>query len=666
VARAALVWGQYARLGKDTHFGFGVYRIEELGPDPYGCPRGASLLELALERPALDRAAADTGLPSGRVRAAAADAVAGEHAPEPPVCRCIASHDGTERILAVPAPVDRALQRAVLEQLAPALDRFFETSSFAWRRGLGRHSAAQRLRRAWHEGYRYAIREDFDRFFDRVDHGELRDRLEAYVADPPTVELLMRWLRASSDPEARRGLPTGAPISPLLGNLFLDRFDEEIAAAGGHLVRYGDDFMVLFRSREEAEAHRETARHEAQRLALRLNEEDDAVLNLQEPFEFLGFRFERETAWEMRDARPPVRVEDLGWHDASRPAPPSGRIALPGEAETEPAGVVSTVIAGPGLADLRVEDGELVAIYRGGARERRVSLDGVDRVVLLGAAPLGRAPVRTFLEREIPVFLADPNGQTKGTLAPAIEPADAEGLTAQVTAAGDPVRRLAIGRALVAAKLENHAALAEAAGDGDALAGELRDAAARAGEADSLEALRGTEGAAARAWFAGLGRHLGEGFEFPGRRAPAAEDPVNVLMNIAQTALHRQMILAAEQAGLAPTVGLFHEARAGHPALASDLQEPFRHAMDRVVIEATRRLRPDQFRRANRGPYALRLDRGAARTFTTMIHEALARPVCARNHMEPSAWPEQFAAQARALRRHLLDADKTFLPFRHP
>ena len=82
------------------------------------------------------------------------------------------------------------------------------------------------------QGYRYALKADFRRFFDTVDHRLLQDRLEAYLDDPPMVELIMRWVRhgvAGSD----CGLPIGHPFSPVLSNLFLDSFDEESTWEGG-------------------------------------------------------------------------------------------------------------------------------------------------------------------------------------------------------------------------------------------------------------------------------------------------------------------------------------------------------------------------------------------------------------------------------------------------
>ena len=65
---------------------------------------------------------------------------------------------GVDRSLAIPTPVDRALQRTVLDRIAPVFELFFEQSSLAYRRGLGRHRAADRIRSLFENGFRYALR----------------------------------------------------------------------------------------------------------------------------------------------------------------------------------------------------------------------------------------------------------------------------------------------------------------------------------------------------------------------------------------------------------------------------------------------------------------------------------------------------------------------------
>src|SRR5262249_59106429 len=121
-------------------------------------------------------------------------------------------------------------------------------------------------------------RSDFHRFFDSIDHGLLRQRLDAYLADDRLVELIMLWVTSGAI-QPGRGLPTGSVLSPLLANLFLDQFDEHVVGEGARLVRYADDFLLLFRDETQAKAVYEDAYREAEQLRLTLNEEKTHLLD---------------------------------------------------------------------------------------------------------------------------------------------------------------------------------------------------------------------------------------------------------------------------------------------------------------------------------------------------------------------------------------------------
>lgn len=662
-----LVLGQYARLGENTRFGFGAYRLAELGDDPFACPRAHSLAELAFLGPGLDRAAEQYGVPSGVVQVAARQVREGTYEPGPPLRIPWEKEPGEQRYLSVPQPVDRALQRVVLDEIAPALDLLFEESSLAYRKGLGRNSAAKAVQAAFRAGFRFAVRADFRRFFDTIDHDVLRDRLLVYLADPFTVDLILRWVRNGSFGRTR-GLPIGAPLSPLLANLFLDQFDEEIAKEGGRLVRYADDFLILVRDRDDADRLHATAEMQARRLLLQLNAEKTQFLDFSQPFEFLGFRFEKQERWEVTPGEGPKRIEDLGWHDVSRRDPrKSALIVLPGETGASPAPDGATVVLGPSPGQGTLRDGRLTCKYENGVASPDVPLDRIRQVLLLGPVALDGPTLLELASRRIPLLAANTFGTVIGCLSPPGPYPDPETLWAQADAARDEGRRLAVARRLVVAKLRNHAALAAAwrRSPQDDLDRRLLNHAEAAGKCESLAALLGHEGAGAAAWYADFGKRLPAGFSFPGRKMPLADDPINVLLNIAQTALHHQCLLAVQQAGLAPLMGLMHQPRAGHAALASDLQEPFRHLMDRAVIESLTTITPQVFHPADRGPYKLRIERSATRHLAAVVHRMLASGCRAQGQTDSRTYLMHLQSNARALRRHLLDPNEPFVPFEH-
>lgn len=660
LALAALVWGQYARVGRNLHFGFGRYRIEELGPDPTACRRAVSLLDLALAPARVAAAAADHDLPLEQFRAAADELRAGVYRPDRPNRVVIRDRDGGVRELLVPVRRDRALQRLLLARLEPACDRLFETSSFAWRTGLSREAAARRIERLANAGWVFAARADFDRFFDSVPHRLLEDRLQAWLGEDACVAALMTFVRSGIAGEV--GLPTGAPLSPLLGNLFLDRFDELVARDGGRLVRYADDFLVLTRTRAEADLLHRRASDLAAELALQLND-DAAVIDLREPFTFLGFEFRLEDRWQYGGPTGPRRVRELGWKDADRTPSPLA-LALPGEsAEAAPSGVL---LVGQGVERIDVVGDNLVLALTTSGAEQQHPVSGVERLVVLGPVPFTADAPGKLLRAGVPVQFVSEGGWPLGELS--AEPADdPEAVAAQCRAAADPSARLRLAVPLVRAKLRNFAALAAAVSPESPVAARLRELADSTSAAASLDALRGLEGAGAAIWYRLLPGVLGSGFRFTARVAPDAADPVNALLNIGHTMLYRHAVAACRAVGLSPAIGSLHSATPRFAALAADLQEPFRHLVERAVILATRRLKPNQFIPQDDGPYRLALQHHADKTFHAILQRSWRAVVVGRGQTDPRAWLGQLIATARGLKRHLLDpTGSPWEPFEHP
>lgn len=666
--RHLLVWGQYTRIGESTRFGHGRYRIEDLGDEPYPCRRARGLLQRAFHSATLDRAAEQYNLPSGTATQAAWSLLAGKFQPAEHTRVTIESSDGKPRELSIPSRLDRALQRAVLEQLAPPLNSLLEDSSFAYRPGLSRERAAGRIRRAWRQGFRWAVRSDILRFFDSVDHGELHARLSAYIGDDQMVAAIMMWIRAGA-PSDDCGLPTGASLSPLLGNLLLDHFDEQIHQAGGYLVRYGDDFLILYRGRKQALQAFEQAAAVARDLQLKLNSEKSHLVDLSQPFDYLGFRFQRQQRWQFVEPSAPCLLDDLGWRDASRPET-NGRKGwkLAGESDTPLDNRRSTVIVGPGCRDLHVDFDELRAFYTDARPFSRIPLERVCDLIVLGTANLSADTIKELSERGCHVLFANDSGRFHSVLSGEVPLEDAEAVTCQVRVSEDERRRLMISKRLVVAKMHNYAALASAAPiDKPEHSPEprIKELIGKAQTADTIESLRGLEGAAAAAWYASFQSYLKHGFRFERRVAPAATDPVNVLLNIGYTALYRYLILMIRQVGLLPSLGFLHASRAGHATLTSDLQEPFRHLVDRAVIVATSELRPRDFHQSRYGPFKLRILPHASRRFQSILHRGFARPCTARAQSNPRAYRWHWLAAVRSLKRHLKDGGD-FSVFEHP
>ena len=155
------------------------------------------------------------------------------------------------------------------------------------------------------EGYTFVVDADLRSYFDSIPHDSLMERVEARISDGRVLALLKGWLEQdifdgmqSWTPTG--GTPQGAVISPLLANLYLHPLDVLMKDKGHRMVRYADDFVVLCRSRDEAEAALAEVRQWVEANGLALHPDKTHVGDCPLPgqgFEFLGYRFEAGQRW---------------------------------------------------------------------------------------------------------------------------------------------------------------------------------------------------------------------------------------------------------------------------------------------------------------------------------------------------------------------------------
>lgn len=206
---------------------------------------------------------------------------------------------GGQRGLGIPNVVDRWVQQAVLQVLEPIFEPTFHPSSHGFRRDRGAHTAIAEAKRYVEQGYGIVVDLDLSKFFDRVNHQRLLNRLAQRVTDGRILTLVHRMIKAKVVmPDGARvstgeGTPQGGPLSPLLSNVVLDELDWELEHRGLHFVRYADDVNVFVRSRRAGHRVLEsTQRFIEGRLRLKLNEEKTRVDDPRE-LHFLGFSLAR-------------------------------------------------------------------------------------------------------------------------------------------------------------------------------------------------------------------------------------------------------------------------------------------------------------------------------------------------------------------------------------
>jgi len=210
-----------------------------------------------------------------------------------------AGKPGEFRTLGIPTIYDRVCQQALLNRLEPIFEPVFDDANFGYRRG---RSTKDALRKVWKEiqedGREWIVDADLKDFFGSVDHEKLLTLVAQRVADGRVLRLVRAMLKAASYGKGRlfpseRGTPQGGVISPLLSNILLTPFDQEMRRRGYRLTRYADDWVVTCQSAEEARAAIAAALRILSELGVQLHPQKTRIVHVRQGFEFLGYKIKR-------------------------------------------------------------------------------------------------------------------------------------------------------------------------------------------------------------------------------------------------------------------------------------------------------------------------------------------------------------------------------------
>ena len=189
---------------------------------------------------------------------------------------------GGMRELGIPTVLDRLIQQALLQVLQPMIDPTFSKFSYGFRPGRSAHDAVLQAQRYAQEGYRVVVDVDLEKFFDRVNHDILMDRLAKRIADKTVLRLIRSYLQAGIMAngvvmDRSEGTPQGGPLSPLLANVLLDEVDQDLQRRGHRFARYADDCNVYVRSQKAGERVLLSLRKLYDKLHLKVNEKKTEV-----------------------------------------------------------------------------------------------------------------------------------------------------------------------------------------------------------------------------------------------------------------------------------------------------------------------------------------------------------------------------------------------------
>ena len=195
----------------------------------------------------------------------------------------IAKPQGGVRTLGIPTLTDRMIQRVLHQVLSPIFEVDFSESSYGFRPGRNAHQAVKAAKQYVAQGRGVVVDMDLEKFFDRVNHNLLMEKLSKKIEDGRVLQLIRRYLEAGMMAKGMvsprtEGTPQGGPLSPLLSNILLTDLDRELERRGHAFCRYADDCNIYVRSMAAGErVMASLTRFVAQQLKLTVNAAKSAV-----------------------------------------------------------------------------------------------------------------------------------------------------------------------------------------------------------------------------------------------------------------------------------------------------------------------------------------------------------------------------------------------------
>lgn len=232
-----------------------------------------------------------------------------------------------QRPLGIPAVRDRTVEAALRHVPEPIFENDFAESSYGFRPGRGCREAVGRVEELLSQGHVWCVDCDLKSYFDTIPHDRLMALIGQRIVDGSVLAVLEQCLKAGVLEELKgwqpteRGTPQGAVISPMLANLYLNPLDHELGRRGWAMVRSADDFVVLGRTKEEAESVLNYLREWTTAAGLTLHPTKTRIVEAtSEGFDFLGWHFRGGKKWprkkslqKLQDKLRPLTRRTHGW-----------------------------------------------------------------------------------------------------------------------------------------------------------------------------------------------------------------------------------------------------------------------------------------------------------------------------------------------------------------
>lgn len=622
--------GQTIHAGKNTSFGFGEYVVNA---DPVKQNRinpVKTFLENVIDKENLrlsfEHIKANSDCPGvdgitpevyelnldGNLDKLAEEVRSGNYKPSDLQGIIIPKAESKIRALAIPTIKDRILQRAVTQVLCDSIDHLLEENSFAYRKGLSRAGAAKAINEAHKNGFNFVLESDIQSFFDNVNWELLFKKIDILYGSDPVSALLKQWVEASVifegyKIERTKGLPQGAVISPLLANLYLDEFDEALQD-DFKLIRYADDFIVLCKSKEQAQEALIAAKSSLEKLKLEIKPSKTDIVSFDEGFQYLGYLFIKSIIIQKeKEETKPLQGNNFELEKSSIPEgswltlvdlekikhvkqvpKPVIKPLNANEVEELLLEKYPLYISNDSFVHVNANDIEITFEEEMEQKRMKFPLQTLSSVIIMGYGRITMPAVLMLNEKGIPVYFCRPNGEIRLTIP--VNETNFDLWLNQLEVSKDENFVLQFAREVVQAKINNHKVIARrTSGEKDSSLDEFNNMMQKAANADSLASLRGIEGSSAVLFFETLNSSLPSEWKFDCRTKHPPEDPVNAMLSFGYTILYHHISTALMTEGLNPQISFYHQPSNRYFPVASDLQEEFRYIIDSLVLYIIRR-----------------------------------------------------------------------------